>query len=395
MIDICLIKTPVPELLDDRLDPPAGLLSLAAVLQRDGLTVEIIDLSGIPEYDWEFPAAFRYGFSTYTASYNRTLYIKDRIKHLYPEATTIAGGPHASALPEEVAREFDTVVVGEGESVISGIVHGCMDCIIYAKPIPIEKLPRIDYSLVDFSSYTRRFEGKPSFPIYTSRGCPYLCKFCSSLPGGRKVRRRAVNNVIEEIVDLKDVYGDVSFRMKDDLFASNSQWLQEFADIVPGIQYSCNVRADFNNGTPDLLAKSGCIVACMGIESGSDAILRAMGKGATRQQNLDAIAKLKRAGIKVLAWIIVGYPGETWETLEETVTLLEESRPELVTIYPLIPYPGTKAYEDVRIIDHDYSHYFYIHGNKKAGFVYETDDLPVTLIKEMWEYMQPYSRSSL
>lgn len=393
MIDICLIHTPVPELLDDRLDPPTGLLSLATVLQIDGISVEVVDLSGVPEHSWEFPEARSYGFSTYTASYHRTLKVKDLIRNRYPEARTVAGGPHVSALPIEAASEFDTVVVGEGESVISIIAKDYMYGVIYANPMPMAMLPRIDYSLVDFSSYSRRFEGKPSFPIHTTRGCPYHCKFCSSLPNTRKIRRRTVDDVVGEIKSLLDGYGDVSFRFKDDLFASSVPWLREFVDKVPRIQYSCNMRADASPETPALLAKSGCTVACMGIESGSDTILRSMAKGTTKRQNLDAMANLKQAGVKVLAWIIVGYPGETWETLGETVTLLQESQPEIVTIYPLIPYPGTKAREEVTIIDSDYSHYFYIHGQKEAGFVYETRELPVTVIKAMWEYMQRYSRS--
>lgn len=385
MIDICFIHTPVPELLDDRLDPPIGLLSMATVLTLNGYDVKVLDLSGIPESEWDFPQAGWYGFDTYTASYNRTVRIKDMIKVLYPDAMTIAGGPHATVLPGDVYSEFDVVVTGEGEEVVEGILQGNYNGIIRPNPVDLNAIPDVDFSLIDMTSYNRKFQDKVSFSIFTSRGCPYNCGFCS---GVRKYRRLPVERVVQHIVDLLDQYGNISFRVKDDLFASSGRWLKQFSEQVPDIEYSCNVRADMNPIVPGLLASTGCIWACIGIESGSDEILSNMGKRTTRQQNIDTIRILQAEGINVLAWIIVGYPGETWDTVRETVTMLQEAPPDRVTVYPLIPYPGTKVSQEVKIIDKDYSHYFYIHGNRESGFVYETEDLTVSEIKSMWEYVK-------
>ncbi len=115
-------------------------------------------------------------------------------------------------------------------------------------------------------------------------------------------------------------------------------------------------------------------------------------------KNLKAAATLETvrlahdAGLKVLGWFIVGFPGETWETLEETVKFINEAHFDKVVVYPLIPYPGTDVWNNaekygIKILDKDFSHYFYIQGNYEAGFVYETDELTPSLIKEMREWV--------
>lgn len=390
-MSICLVHTPVPELQDDRLDPPMGLLYLGTVLKQAGIDVQILDLSGIPESEWIFPEAEWYGFSTYTANYYRTAHIKNMVKAQHPSVKTIAGGPHASAKPLEAAFIFDHVIVGEGEAALLGLVKGEITGeIIAGCNMDIDEIPFPDYSLVDINSYTREYLGKQSFQIFTSRGCPYKCGFCSKLPDGHIIRRRHVSFVVHEIMRIQSEYDDISFRFKDDLFTSNPKWLRSFDSYNLGIEYSCNVRADFKDEIPDLLVSSGCKTACIGIESGSDKVLKAMKKGTTREQNLSAIKRLKDVGIQVLTWIVVGYPGETYETLYETISLLEEAQPDLVRAYPLIPYPGTQVYNEVEILDKNYDHYFYIYGNNEHGFVHQTAELPRGEIMGMWATLDRY-----
>lgn len=390
-MSICLVHTPVPELQDDRLDPPMGLLYLGTVLKQADIDVQILDLSGIPESEWIFPEAEWYGFSTYTANFNRTVRIKNQVKAQYPSVKTIAGGPHASARPIEATSEFDHVIIGEGEAALLELVkREITGKIIAGCNMDIDEIPFPDYSLVDINSYTREYLGKRSFQIFTSRGCPYKCGFCSKLPDGHIIRRRHVQKVVHEIIRIQSEYGDVSFRIKDDFFASNLRWLRDFDSYNLGIEYSCNVRADFKDEIPDLLISSGCKTACIGIESGSDKVLKAMKKGTTREQNISAIKRLKDVGIQVLTWIVVGYPGETYETLYETISLLEEAQPDLVRAYPLIPYPGTRVYNEVEILDDNYDHYFYIHGNNEHGFVHQTAELPRGEIMGMWATLDRY-----
>ncbi len=395
---ITLIQTPVPELNDDRLDPPIGLLSIATVLKNRGYSPQIVDLSGLNEDAWDFPESGFYGFSTYTASYHRTIKIKNLLRKKYPAATMIAGGPHATALPDEVIKEFDYVVVGEGEIVVPRILEYpdlVKPGIIQGEPIAdLNKLPFLDYDMVDIESYNREFSDSLAFQIFTSRGCPFKCAFCSveAWEHGRNVRFRTVKNVLAEMEALYKKYGKISFRFKDDLFSIRTGWLQEYAETTPGYPYSCNVRGNCPDSSIALLGNSGCEWICIGAESGSDEILSRMQKNLKASKTLETVHRAHDAGLKVLGWFIVGFPGERWETVYETVRLIEEAQFDKVVVYPLIPYPGTDVWKNadkygIKIIDHDFSHYFYIHGNYESGYVYETKELSVELIKEMRDWV--------
>ena len=400
MTKICLIHTPVSELKDDRLDPPMGLLYLATELKNTGWDVEVCDLSGndnIVMHD--IPFAHYYGFSTYTANYQQTINIKNWLEVVYPDSIMIAGGAHASALPNEVIKDFDYVVVGEGEIAIQEILedkHEHKSIVKSDLIMDLDKLPYVDYSLVDLSSYHRFIQGERALPIFSSRGCPFRCAFCSSFNGYRK---RSPQHFVWEIHNILDNYEDMRFRIKDDLFVKSVDWLQDFVDIVPQIKYDCLVRAGHDPKVPELLKESGCTLASLGIESGSNIVLKSMNKGATAKMNQEAIKGLKDVGIQTLAWMIVGFPGETWDTVKETVDFLNKSAPDIVTVYPLIPYPGTDVWNNpdkygMRIIDKDFSHYFYIKGNYEAGYVYETDTLNPSIIQEMRQYMIDNIRNS-
>ncbi len=179
MIKLVLIHTQIPELYNDRLEPPLGLLYIASYLKerfRGNIKIDVIDLTGAIDIKnfTKIPFGNYYGFSTYTTTYNRTLEIKQSLLKINPKARTIAGGPHASALSDEVAKDFDYVVIGEGELGIEKILRGTNTNIISAKPLSnLDMLPMPDYSLVDMNSYNRIVNGKKSFSIVSSRGCPY------------------------------------------------------------------------------------------------------------------------------------------------------------------------------------------------------------------------------
>lgn len=391
MTKIVLIHTPVSELKDDRLDPPMGLLYIGTALKR-WYDVSIIDLSGIGINDYCIPPADYYGFSTYTANYDETLRIKETIQSRYPEGITIAGGPHASALPQEVIKDFDYVVVGEGEVIVLDILADKYEkgsIIKEEYQLNLDTIDYVDYSLVDINSYHRLIQGERALPIFSSRGCPYRCAFCNSFNGYHK---RSPEHFVGEIESILGNYGNIRFRIKDDLFARDIDWLKDFVSIVPKIKYDCLSRAGYNPKVPELLKESGCSLVSIGIESGSNTILKSMNKGTTVGVNRQAIKGLKDAGIQTLTWMIVGFPGETWDTVKETVGFLNDSAPDIVTVYPLIPYPGTDVWNNpdkygMRIIDKDFSHYFYIKGNYEAGYVYETDTLNPSIIQEMRQYM--------
>lgn len=189
---IVFIQSPAPELRNDRLEPNLGLLYLATYMKNTGFFVEYLDLSGVPSENWadNLKKSDIYCFSTFSPTYQRTLQIKNLCKTINPKGVFIAGGPHASALPEAVAKDFDYVVVGEGEKALKRVVQEIPESrtksgIVYGDPITnLDLLPFPDYTLVDLNSYGRVVNGMKSVSVLTSRGCPFHCVFCNSIVMG-------------------------------------------------------------------------------------------------------------------------------------------------------------------------------------------------------------------
>jgi radical SAM superfamily enzyme YgiQ (UPF0313 family) len=388
MIDICFVVTPIPELKDDQLEPPLGYLYLATYLKQFGYDVRIVDLCGMDNWDalWDIPQAKYYGFSTYSTNYHRALDIKNKIKAIYPNAKFIAGGAHASAVPEEVRKDFDYVVTQEGELTLKRILDKELQPGIYiGEFIPdLDSIPFPDYSLVNINEYHRMIDGKKCFSVLSSRGCPHKCIYCNSviMGGHKRVRFREPFNVMWEISNLQMRYGDVSFRFQDDLFASNESWLKEFTKLIKplNIEYRAFARVTqcCDKGHVELLKSGGCRHLAFGVESGSDEILSRMKKNQTVKQIKTGIKNVRDAGILTRIYLIVGFPGETWETVKETMDLVKEIQPDEYVVYPLIPYLGSeilaKAEEyGLRNIDKDYSKYFQIKGAEESEFVYDLD----------------------
>lgn len=399
MNDLCLVFTPAYELQEDRLEAPLGILYIATYVKERGYDVVIADLAGVPEEEWTLPKARYYGFTTYSTTYQRTLELRDLALSVNPVAKTIAGGPHASALPGEVIHDFEHVVKGEGEIATLNILSG-RNPLGHIQGTPVNDLDslNLDYSLVDVDSYSRIVDGKKSFTILSSRGCPYNCLFCNSIIMGAHtpIRFRSPAIVASEIFALKQQYGDVAFRFGDDLFGSNRDWLQEFTDLIVGlnIQYRAFVRLNHcaSNGFTEMLVKGGCKHIAVGMETASDAILRNMRKGMTAQATRDGIRRAKDAGLIVRVYLVVGFPGETWDTVNETIELVRETKPDEFVVYPLIPYPGTPIYEEPERyglfnIDKDFHKYFQIYGEKKSHFVYDLADIDRVELQAMKDHM--------
>lgn len=402
---ITLIQTPCYELNDDRLEPNLGLLYLATYLNQHWHDACMVDLSSVPNSQWEqlIPFAEAYGFSTYSTTYHRTLEVQRVAKSINPKAVTVAGGPHASALPQEVAQDFDFVVVGEGERALLGLLSDLEEGEQLAKIVReqlIEDLDEIsfpDYSLVALRTYHRIVAGKPSVSILSSRGCPYQCNFCNSIIMGRnrKVRFRSPGNIAEEIQQVQARYGIRSFRFQDDIFTLSVQRIREITRLLKplNIVYRCFGRVNTcTQEMAELLYEGGCRHIAFGVESGSQQILDLMNKAQTVEQIRTGIANAKAAGLVVRVFLIVGCPGETWEAVQQTVDLMLECSPHEYIVYPLIPYPGTPLYHfperfGITQINRDFSQYFQVRGNKETGFVFRTKELDEVKIAEMRAYV--------
>ena len=400
---VVFVKTPIPKLQDDKLEPDMGLLYVASYLKRHIHSIKTIyiDLSIDSLSDLLFYAKSCnfFCFSTYTANYNLTLEIVSMLrKETGKEAVFVAGGHHASALPEEVLRDFDYVIIGEGEKALlqlikdleqgktvvkKTIVGECIEC--------LDDVGWIDYSMVKMDKYTRTVNGQKSISILTSRGCPYRCNFCNSylMKTYKTVRFRSAKDVFEEVISLNKRFGITSFRIQDDIFSINKPRLRELAELFEPFQFSFRCFARIDNINEEILEyykKIGIFHLSFGVESGSQKILNLMNKGITVNQIRESILLSQKNGFKCRVYLIAGYPGETEETIDETIELMKEVCPDDLSIYPLIPYPGTSLFHNpqafnITYIDKDYSKYYQVFGNKNSGYVFETKDMSIDGLK--------------
>jgi radical SAM superfamily enzyme YgiQ (UPF0313 family) len=335
--------------MDDRLEPPLGLLYIGAVLRKRGNPVSLVDLSGKYQQDYNdaIPDGYDvYGFSTYTLTYANTLRLVSQVRLRNPGAVLLAGGPHATALPESVSNDgFDVVVTGEGEIAVCEIMErleteSALPRILAGKPPePLDELPFPAYDLADFSSYHRQVAGKRSASVLSSRGCPFRCVFCNSniMGQGKRIRYRSGENVVAEIRWIKLQYGISHFRFQDDVFTINRKRLSKLAPKLAdeNIIYRCFARVNgFSEQLAHLLYESGCRHVSFGIESGSPSILGRYGmdKSQTPAQIRLALEHAVAAGLIVRVFLMVGFPGETDDTIAETLSLMKECPPEFDVI---------------------------------------------------------------
>lgn len=270
-------------------------------------------------------------------------------------ARVIIGGPHASE--KCLLDGFDAVVIGDGEFVAEKAFMGGK--VFYGKELPLDKYPIIDRGLV--SGYRYQINGIDATSILTARGCPYRCAFCSKTNSG--VRFRSAKNVIKEIRQLQ--YKAIMFY--DDIFIMNKPRLKKICKCLKelGIIWRCFVRADLvSEDVIKLIADHGCVEVGMGIESGSDTILKIINKGETTADIKKAIKIIKSFGIRVKGFFIVGLPGESRETLAETRAFLRDVQLDDFDFTIFRPYPGSPIYNnkekyDIEWDDSDKSKMFY------------------------------------
>ncbi len=391
MRDVVFVNTPCPELNDDRLEAPLGILYLATLVQKMGISCQICDLSGLDSTKWleQIPAAKIYAFSTYSVTYARTLEIKNLIlQNINPQALTIAGGPHVSALAVESAKDFDLIITGEADQTFPEVItnykaNGYLaKGILVGQPLQdLDRLPFPNYDLTDLASYNRIVETKPSISLISSRGCPYNCKFCNSLVFSRgQLRFRSPENVVTEIQSLNANFGTTNFRFSDDLFTFSPHRITEMTKAIAplDILYRVFARANNLNSTAcEQLAQSGCRHVAIGVESMSNKMLSILGKQTRAETNLKAIQNAKAAGLKVRIYILVGFPGETEETIYESIEGLKNCPFDEFVVYPFIPYPGTAVWENPEAygatIDRDYSKYIQVGRGRSTCYVVQTE----------------------
>jgi radical SAM superfamily enzyme YgiQ (UPF0313 family) len=217
-------------------------------------------------------------------------------------------------------------------------------------------LPKPARELIDLEPYRHAWtsaHGQFSANVVASRGCPYRCNWCAKPISGNKFQIRSARSVAMEIRELKETYGVQHIWFGDDVFALNHQWVQEFATEIESMNcalpFKIQSRADLMTHTTVAgLKRAGCTEVWMGAESGSQKILNAMDKGLRVSDVVIARSRLADENIRACYFLQFGYPGETWEDIQQTIALVRNTRPDDIGISLSYPLPGTVFYERVQ-----------------------------------------------
>lgn len=275
------------------------------------------------------------------------------------KSKVIIGGAHSAAWTDDI--EADEIVVGEGENRWLEILG--------EKPITLDEVPYPDYSLVDldkFCGISPQVGAVPSFCMMASRGCPFNCIFCNT-PAywGKKMRYRDPLNVVGEVEYLHKMYGAREVFFQDDTFNLNHEWaFGVFEEIIKrGLNKEMIFRicARVNEKLLteeflDMAIRAGVWNIFYGLESGSQEMLDNMKKGITVEEINRAIDMTRKKNLQTACALVVGLPGESWETLRKTGLLIQRKNMSPFLDNNLIrygwgfacPFPNTELERIVR-----------------------------------------------
>jgi len=269
-------------------------------------------------------------------------------------ASAVAKGEAEAAVADWLAA------VGEAKLSVAGIVSRTDDGALRVVPghPPVRDLdtfPSPAWDLIDLAAYReiwRTRHGLFSLPLATSRGCPFHCNWCAKPIWGQRYNVMSPARAAREVRSLKEL-GATHVNILDDIFGLSPAWTDEFAAELERLDailpFKCLSRADLlGEATIKALVKAGGEMVWIGAESGSQAVLDAMEKGATVEAIRQAAANLRGFGVKVGFFIQFGYPGETEADIEATIRLIEDVLPDDIGISVSYPLPGTRFHDRVK-----------------------------------------------
>lgn len=297
------------------------------------------------------------------------------LRQSLPAAKFAAFGHYATVFPTEILdlAGLDFIFRGEPEETFHAVTTalktgGALDAIpglTYRSesraPVSnpdrprskhIDELPHPDYSLVNIAHYSEFLLPKPFALVQSARGCPYTCNFCVR-SYGQQLGLRSPDNIIEELTQLREKFQIRSFRFIDDTFTAipsrTIQVCERIKNQLPGVVWSCLARVDtLDEARVQALRTAGCRRVYMGIESGSERILKLYGKDYGVEQIPKMVDLLRRNQIEVGAFFMVGHPEETAEDFEHTSKLVRTLDIDYATVGQTVPYPGTSLFNQYR-----------------------------------------------
>lgn len=365
---------------------PLGLLYLASALEKDGFLVSIIDLNVDDEHClWKsIGDSDIIGISMLTHARSRGFKLIEEIRLMYREdKKVVLGGNFPSSMPEVLLANFpiDAVIVGEGEVALLNLCRSwrggkVVDRGIYSAPLmDIDTIPFPAWKHTNFDDWVMQIAStRPNWeingvtignarwsPIIASRGCCGRCTFCNVYRHwGYKVRYRNPISIVDEMEKLGKEHGVTLFSFDDDAFPlDRNQCLEMCREIRRRklqVAWKSDTRADvFDKEMLAEMRASGCFMLAIGIESGSEKILRNIRKGIDLDKARQAIGDMKDVGIIAYVLLMIGNIGETEDTILETIDFLRETKPNIYSyVTGVMVLPGTEMQRLTEIPDEYY-----------------------------------------
>ncbi len=377
---INLITNNIPSIVDEErgYNPPLGILYVAAYARENTPhEIKVID-AVVEELDYtalkaritlEKPDVV--GITATTFTLVDACETARLVKEIDKEIQVVMGGPHPYIYPEETINlpGVDFLVLGEGEKAFSALINNLHNPAALRKirglvfrhngevvntgnPPLIEDLGSLPFPARDLTPYRKYYsliaKTQPVTTMITSRGCPYRCLFCDRPHLGKRFRPRPAVNVVDEMEQCASL-GIHEILIYDDTFTVKKERVFDICREIKerGLKVGWDVRARVDTITPEMLKAmkgAGCERIHYGVEAGSPEVIKTLRKGITVEQVRRAFRDTKEAGISILAYFMIGSPGETRMQMEESLRLAEELSPDYLHLAITTPFPETDLY---------------------------------------------------
>lgn len=366
MLDILLIYPPIyydqegkPRCLDVE-HPPLGILYLAAVLLKQGFKADVVDVGAenlslsalMIKIKEKKPKII--GISSMTANIRGSVQTAEAIKKHFPEIKIGLGGPHISADHGFISRFsqlFDFGVTGESEITLPQVVKMILsgehiERINHGKIIDdLDLIPEPERDLLNHLPY------KKGAMMFSSRGCPYQCAFCSRPAISRKIRYRNPALIVDEMEGINKKTGENYFLFEDDTLTLNKEHImgicRELLRRGLKFKWTAITRADrVDEEIIKTMKKAGCQEVTFGVESGSERIRNEIiGKNLETKTIKTAFGLCRKYNILTNAFLMIGFPTETEKDIEETVNFYKGNYVNIIGVHITLPLPGSRIFE--------------------------------------------------
>lgn len=407
-------------LLDERVFVSLGILKVAAMLEKEGLQVEVLDLSGVHDFEGatekfaKSTTAKAIGITATTAQMPAARVVAEKLRQTIPNARLIIGGPHPTLTSAAVKQErktkragrahealrhleelFDVIVAGDGEL---GIFPALMPTApkfvdaddphgdLFMTESFYEESPWPARHLVDLASYHYSVDGAAASNLIAQLGCPMGCFFCSgrSSPMLRRIRTRSTANILAEMEHVHRIYGYSGWMFHDDELNVNKEvvgLMNGIADLQEklGVDFRLRgfIKAElFTEEQAAAMYRAGFRWLLCGFEAGHERILTNINKRATLEDNTRVMEIASKHNLKVKALMSIGHAGETEETALAVRDWLLQVKPQDFDCTIISTYPGSPYYDDA--VPHNTKKNIYTYTVKKTGDTLHSIDVDFT-----------------